>query len=185
MKAKFEIFILIKNKQATTLTKQIATRYKTYSALRDTKGPHISFIYLNKKLNEDRINELIGYYEDKLKKIKPFYLEVSGISFFRKYYGQHHLNYAVILKVIPDKNLVNLNRIFNSGIKDIDHRTFNKFQPHISLARTDLDKEKFYGILKDYKDHKIKFKVWLTCIYAGTRRKKRQKWKLVKMKLGT
>lgn len=185
MRFRFEIFILIRNKQVNTLTKEIGKKYKTYRVLKYTQGPHISFIYLNEKLKENEINDLIHKYKGRLRKIKPFYLNVNGISFFRKHYGKSSLHYTVILKIIPDKNLIRLNHILKNEVKDINHLVFSRFQPHISIARPDLDKEKFYRIMKNYKGHKIKFRVWLTCIYAATKRNKKQKWKLVKIKLGS
>lgn len=186
MKVKFEVFILIPDKRLITLTKEVARKYKVYKALKDQKGPHISFLYPQEKLEDKEVKEIIKYYSKKLEFVKPFYLQINGISYFRKTRkSDNKINYAVYVGVEPSKELTRLYRIFNKGIEDYNYWRYRTFKPHISLARTDLDKEKFYKIIKNYKDYKIKFKIRLTCIYAGTRSNKKQKWKLVKMKLGS
>ena len=73
------------------------------------------------------------------------------------------------MKVIPDKNLSKLNNVINNGVKKYERYKFKKFQPHISLA-TGIDKEKFYKILGDHKDFKMKLRFKLKYIYAGTRK---------------
>lgn len=190
MKLRFEIFILIKDRKVKSLTKEIAERYKTYKALRDTKGPHISFIYLNEKIKETEIQEIIKSYKNSLKKIKPFYVEINGIRYFKKAhfrdaYGKvKKIGFAVYVKVRQSRNLDRLYNIFNNGVENYDKTKYRIFKPHISIARKDLDKDKFYKIIKDYKNYKIKSRFLLKSVYVGTLKNKKSNWKLIRMDLG-
>lgn len=194
MKQWFAIVLLPDNrsvKKINSLMREISKQYKTHVAIRDPKGPHASFIYLHEKLDEKEIEAIIKNLQDKFKKIESFQVIIDGItSFRRKYYGiwgkkrGYKVNWVVYLKVIKSKNLSKLHRITNNRIKNFKNTKFPLFHPHITLARKDINKETFFRILKDYKNLKIHYEFKLTYLAAMIRKNKKQKWRIIKLKLG-
>ncbi len=178
MKVNLSVFVKVRNSRITRLIKGVSEKYKVYRALRDVKGPHISFIYLEEKIPEKDAKRIIQYYRKKVRKIGSFVIKVDGIKSFKK-----NKNYTIYAKVVPNKSLTELYRIFNYGIKGYEYRKYKGFYPHISIARSDVSKGQFYAILKKYKETKLKFQKKLTYVYAGIRKRKHGEWELHKLSL--
>ena len=183
MRVKFAVFIKVRDKSVKTLMKEIARKYKVYKSIRDKKGPHISITYLNEKISGAEAKRLVDNYRMKLKHMRPFYVEIDGINSFRKR-RSNAINYVVKLLVVPDKNLAKLDRTIKSAIRHMDYPKFNRFQPHVTLAGGDITREKFYAILKEYRNTRIRLGFKLDHVYAGTRRSKKSQWVLARLPLG-
>ena len=179
---KFAVFIKVRDKRVKALMKEIARKYKVYKPIRDKKGPHISITYLNSKISEAEAKRLVDHYRTKLKRMRPFYVEINGINSFRKLRSKA-INYVVKLRVIPDKNLAKLDRTIKSSIRHMNYPRFNRFQPHVTLAGGDITAQKFYAILREYRNTNIRLRFRLDHVYAGTRRGKKSQWKLARLPL--
>ena len=186
MKQKFSIVLkpdAASSREIKKIMKEISKKYGTYTALRDKKGPHASFIYMDEKIEDRDIRKIITNINKKFSNIPPFEVSITGVTSFRKRY-QGSINWVVYLRIVKSKNLTKLYRIINNEIKQYKHGRFKSFTPHITLARKDIDKETFFKILNEYQKRKISYRFTLRYLYAMKRRTKKEKHKITKLRLG-
>ncbi len=185
MKQKFSIVLkpdAVSSKKLKKIMNDISRKYRTYVAVRDIKGPHASFIYMDQKIEENEISRIIGNIQEKFNKIPPFKVSIYGVSSFRKQY-QNKTNWVVYARVVKSKNLTKLYGIINHEIKPYKHGKFKAFTPHITLARKDIDRETFFKILKECEGRKINYRFTLKYLYAMKRRTKKEKHRVTKLML--
>jgi 2''-5'' RNA ligase len=144
------------------ILEHISKKYKTYAAIKDSKGPHASFTYMDEDVKEDEIWQIVGMVQQKLNRIKPFKVTIDGIRTFRKPYviktrwgRKTKVNWVVYLRVVRSKELTRIYKLINAELKGYKHGTLPRFTPHITIARKDIDKEEFFDIVNEYKGLKF------------------------------
>jgi 2'-5' RNA ligase len=161
------------SKELNRIMEDISKKYGTYVAVRDKKGPHASFIYMDEKIDDKEIDRILYNIQKKFSKIPQFTVSIEGVKSFRKKYKQT-INWVVYARVVKSKNLTKLYRIINYEIKSYKHGRFKVFTPHITLARKDIDQKTFFKIFDEYKGRKVSYKFKLKYLYAMTRRTKKE-----------
>jgi 2'-5' RNA ligase len=138
-KLKLEIFKIIKS---------FSKKYKVYDDLNSYKGPHISILSIDG--NKQNLKEISEKIKDMSREIKPFRLDINGISYFMKADNKGKRNYVIYLKVKRNKQLTALkNKIAREFPKESLRHKDRKFIPHITITHGELDKESFYKALKE------------------------------------
>ncbi|MDE1804612.1 MAG: 2'-5' RNA ligase family protein [Candidatus Micrarchaeota archaeon] len=165
------------------IIRDVSRKYKTYSALKDKKRAHITLVYMNQLLTQKEVDGAIAELRVLLKKIKPFTVRIDGVRTFRKKYGRK-VNYVVFLRPIPNNGMSMVHTSVRRIMSRYKATWFNRFVPHMALARTDVNRKQFLDILREYRNFSFKRSFRVTAINAMTRRGKNGNWKVVPMKLG-
>ena len=185
MKRNFSIVLkpdATSSREIRKIMKDISKKYGTYAAFRDQKGPHASFIYMDEKIDDKDIAKIISNIKAKFSYIRPFEVSINGVTSFRRQY-QGSTNWVVYLRVVKSKSMTKLYRVINHEIKSYKNGKFKAFTPHITIARKDIDKDTFFKILREYRGRDISYKFTLRYLYAMKRRTKKEKYKIVKLRL--
>ncbi|MDE1856341.1 MAG: 2'-5' RNA ligase family protein, partial [Candidatus Micrarchaeota archaeon] len=163
------------------LMRRLKSQYSVSQALYDAKGPHITILYSGEPVWEKdslvKLREICSEY-------RKMTLQIDGIGYFMKKYGRSR-NYVIYLKINKSKRLVGLHRQILISFEK-RKPTGVPFHPHLTLARSDLNKKKFYSILKEYRNLDFRAEIdvrFLTlCIWEG--RGKPRRWKFIRLWLG-
>ena len=60
------------SKELNRIMEDISKKYGTYVAVRDKKGPHASFIYMDEKIDDKEIDRILSNIQEKFSKIPQF-----------------------------------------------------------------------------------------------------------------
>ncbi len=174
MKSYFSMSLRLDEKSRSKVMKlmsNIASKYNTYTSITESNVPHISITYPNEKIDDKEISEIESAVAKDLARIRPFPVEINGIKSFKKV-KEGKPNYVVFLRVIPNKSLAYVNKICNSYVKEHDYTMFKSFNPHITVARGDIDKNRFNEILREYRNTRFRLIFTVKSITSSTRRSK-------------
>ena len=116
----------------------------------------------------EEINTLVRKVKDVIKTVKPFRIYIKDFGHFMKTDSTFKRNYVLFLRVKKTRRLYNLWRIINENFRKY-RVSFPVYVLHLTVTRRDLNKEKFYIALKEYRNFKFSGNFVVKEIMVSTR----------------
>jgi 2'-5' RNA ligase len=140
-------------KEIFDVVRAFSKKYKVYKDLRSYKGPHVTT--LDFWDSGHSFEDIVKRTRTECASRKSFRVRINGISYFTKmnktgeWKGKR--NYVMYFRVRRDKQLVDLHNrmkaVFGNSVTD-----YRIYMPHITISHQELDKERFYRALKEFRN---------------------------------
>ncbi len=159
--------INIRNK-ITYIKNKLEKKYG-YTGTLSNKGVHITLLYL-KNYNKLCVDKIIKVCNE----TKELTMKIDSINYFERIKNDKKY-YIVYINVIPSEEL----KIFHDKLSlELKENVFinDKFIPHFSLVRKNVDDNRLNDIINDLKDFNIDKDVIINHILIGKRSDMDKRW---------
>jgi 2'-5' RNA ligase len=130
------------------IQRELSKKYDIHRCMESRLGPHITLTHQPKVDCRD-IKKMEGHVSNICGSIRPFNIRVRGIASFDK-------AKVVYATVLPDKEILYLNRELSSKLRRYGKVMHRQFKPHITLAFFD-NIETFRHAQRQTKGRKLSF----------------------------
>ncbi len=157
----------IRNK-ITYIKKKLEKKYG-YTGTLSNKGVHITLLYL-KNYNRLCIDKIIKVCNETDK----ISMKIGNINYFEKIKNDKKY-YIIYINIIPSNEFIMFHNKLSLELSDNVFLN-DKFIPHFSIVRKNVDENKLYNIMNDLKDFSINKEVEINHILIGKRSDMYKRW---------
>ena len=169
-------FVLPKKifKEIVNVQKEISRKYDTYISVQSRIGPHLTFTFqpIVESRNIVKIEETI---EQISKEMKPFKMETCDVARFYK-------TKTLYMKVVKSDALNELYRMLSYRLRRYGKiRRYRPFNPHVTIARTDITDEALSKAFAELKKRKFHYRFVFDRIYLAKGKQRTSVYKSLKL----